>query len=188
MKYQKEIKDIYTEYKIVEKNKIEVEKEIEEKTKYLENLNKVNEIIINFSENIQKEIMDKIQYLVSFFLKTIYGEEYDFIIKNENKRDQLEIKFYLKINDFEREIKNRTIAGGIKSIISFGLRLAIHSVTQPNTPVILMDEPFTELGDYHLQKMLETLKLIPEMLNIQLIIITHLKELLEIADNKIIIE
>lgn len=139
-------------------------------------------------QTVAKQTQEKLQFhisnIVSLALVTIFDEPYEFKVNFVTKRNKTECELL-----FERNGKtiNPLLAsgGGVVDVTSFALRISLWTLQNPKSRnVFLLDEPFKCLSSNLLPKIKTLLEELKNRLNIQFIIVTHSKELFEIADRK----
>lgn len=157
----------------------------------LEEKRKVDLKAIEVLNLVQKATRDVIkntfESLVSYALKAVYQEDYQFKLEFGNRGNLGELNFKLKSpqnKDF-LPIEDCT-AGGSLDIISLALRFVLLQVFSPKFegPVIL-DEPCKMLSKDLSQNEYNFYDFISKKTNRQLIIISHNEKLIEVAANKI---
>lgn len=158
---------------------------IAKEKKLIEYLQMSKASVIKVGEDTQVEVIDYIEDAVTFALQTVYGSEYHFVVDFiYDKRDQVEVKFYLDRNSMLYEPRKDTISGGATDICAFSLRMVIYTLEDPNpAPIIVLDEPFKGVSKGYIPLVSEMIKELSNMLEIQLIISTHTDEIIELADN-----
>lgn len=153
----------------------------------LESSRKAQVIIQKVAKETQEQLQIHISSLVSTALKAVYNNPYKFVCKFETKRGKTECKLLFKRNN--QKIDPLTASGGgVIDVAAFALRIALWSLAPNKTRnVLILDEPFKNINDksriLH-QKLSKMIKMISEKLNIQMIIISMIPELENVA-NKI---
>ncbi len=159
----------------------EKEKEYNELKVYNENLQKARAIVSEAGKFTQTYLKDYIEEMVSTALQAVFEEDYKFVIEFEIKRNQVECKLKIKINEQEMDFKD-CVGGGIIDVTSFALRIVLWSIQNPKTDnVIILDEPFHFIHG-KLENAMKMLKDLSKKLNIQFIIVSQLEELSEGAE------
>jgi len=158
------------------------------KAKFQENkrrtitLKKLKTIVIELAKQSQLSVKKHIENIVTHALKTVYDDEFKFIMEIEQKRDQQEIKFFVKTKSGALlELRKDVTAAGVLDISSLGLKLAIYSLDADSIPIMFYDEPMKNLGDM-ITLGGKVLKSISKSMGIQSFIITHDDRLKEIGD------
>jgi len=116
----------------------------------------------------------------SLALASVFDDPYGLKAEFVQRRGKTECDLW-----FEREgqlIRPLDAAGGGPiDIASLGLRLSLWSLNK-NRPVIVLDEPFKHTSSDLHNKTLALLKRLSDKLNIQIIMVSHSKELITGAD------
>jgi len=146
-------------------------------------LDKLKNLIIDVGQKSQKDIVEYITSTVGLAIKGIFGEEYDFKIEFEIKRDQTECKFFVEKDGLLLEPRLNVQGGGIADVVAFAMHILILTL-EKTPPILIMDEPqFKNVSKEHLDKVAEMVKNLISSMNIQLIMVTHISEMIDIADN-----
>ena len=196
-KYNK-AQDTFTQTKTLlsekTKTKQEHEKELNTTKKEKEELeNKIKKLkkIINFTKDlekirqafsrdgIQKILRQRIAPIISEFARK-YIESFNLDITDILLNEDFDISI---IKEGE-EISIKSISGGEKVAVAIALRLAIAKALAGKISTIIMDEPTTHLDQERRKELIEIMKnFFKEGTTIpQMIIVTHHRELEEIAD------
>ncbi len=170
-------------------------KEVERKIAELEeNLNKLREeleIILKFvgkldnirsafsRDGVQKLLRQKITPLMSEFARN-YVERFNLDITDVSVNEDFDISIIKEGG----EISIKSISGGERVAVAIALRLAIAKALAGKISTIIMDEPTTHLDEERRKELVEIMRsffregaAVPQM-----IIVTHHRELEEIAD------
>ena len=159
------------------KDKIEIVKE------NILNLEKLQKLIIDIGQKSQQNVIGYMEETVTLALKSIFGEEYSFKIVFEMKRDQPECRFYVNKNGLLLEPRFDTMGGGIIDVAALALHVLV-LILEKSPPILIADEPMLKnVSKEHLPAVADMLKRLIKELNIQLIMVTHIPELIDIADN-----
>lgn len=143
-------------------------------------------IIQKVAQETQEQIQFHISNLVTLALEAVFPDPYKFNISFVIKRGKTECELKLEKNGELYDPIDED-GGGIVDITSFALRIALWSLSRTSNTMIL-DEPMKFLSKDLLPKAGEMLKQLSERLNLQFIIVTHLKELEEYADKIFTVE
>jgi DNA repair exonuclease SbcCD ATPase subunit len=169
------------EYNLAKKKTLKSKLQLKIIENKLIELEKIKIIILEIAKQSKEEIKEYIENIVTNALQIVYGNEYSFEMNIHQKRDQEEIYFYLARNDGTLlEFRKDTVAGGMVDIAHLGLRLAILSIINAE-PILLLDEPLKFLGKYSYMGG-QILKELSKEFNLQILLITHDQELVNIAD------
>lgn len=145
---------------------------------YTEARDVVNAVMLS-TQNRAKSVIEDV---VTLALKSVFGETYSFSIEYAVKRNKSEAVLSIKKGG---ELYNAEdeCGGGIIDVVSFGLRIALWSISKQRTaPVFVLDEPGRFLSAEMAPKFGEMLKEVSKLLSLQFIMITHSEILAETAD------
>lgn len=171
----------------------------DEKTKYINLINdleskidileKCLEVFQVLSEMKKEEIKNKIENLVTKGLRTIFERsDYRFEIIMEQKRNVMTAKPLLYSEFQGKEYCSEIMdghGGGLIDVISFIMQIIV-MISMRNTvnQIIIADEPFKHVSRDYLPNVAEFLKYLNEITYVQIIMVTHKSEFLDIADKK----
>lgn len=144
-------------------------------------------IIIAVSKATQEELQYRIEEPVTLALAAVYNE------------DPYKLKAAFEITgrgntecnlEFERNGNSNkpldSSGGGPIDVASFALRIGSWSLSQPRTrPLLVLDEPFRWVSRNKMPLAGQMLKEISKELGLQVIMVTHISELIECADRVI---
>ena len=167
--------------KAISKNRISIAKE----KSSIEVLQKAKAVIIQVGEETQREIKDYIEETITLALQSVYGDDYQFIVEFDyTKREQFEISFYVKHLGIKLEPRKDTCGGGVIDVCSFALRMVCLTLEEPNVEAILiLDEPFKNVSGKFIPSVGQMVVDVTEMLNLQIIMVTHVDGFIETANN-----
>lgn len=130
---------------------------------------------------IHRETVAKIENLVTLCLRAVYERPFDFKLDFKEKRKTVEAKPIIKEGKYEYDPKEDK-GGGMIDLISFAFRIILWNIQEPKTRrLFILDEPFKRAGTY-IVKIGSMLKYLSDKLKIQMIILTHEDELIDICD------
>lgn len=139
----------------------------------------------------QEELEYCVSQLVTECLQSVFSESIEMAVKFVTRRNSTEADILLKNEDgVELAPKDGEGAGAV-DIMAFGLRMVLYSLQRSETnkgvrPVFILDEPFKKLNDptreMH-RKAAGMLKSIVDELDIQIILVTLLPEMEEVANS-----
>jgi len=165
---QKEIKDL------------EGEREGEEKK--IAVLERVVALFNTLGEDSQRELYKKIETIVSYGLRTVFGEDYDFRIVSEVKGKQSTTRFFINVKGAEVDIFSAK-GGGMVCVVGFILQVLTIVFMKDNVrQLLIMDEGLTQLSETYRQNMADVMKKLCEKLGLQIIFVTHQNDYVEVAD------
>ena len=134
----------------------------------------------------EQVLREKIDVVVTQGLKLIFGDEYKSKLEFKISRGQAvlipKIVSLMDGQEIETSIEDSR-GGGIANVCSVLYQIIVLSLVEPKQKKIFFaDEPFRNLSQEHLESAGDFLKVLSERLNIQIVLITHRKELQSIAD------
>ena len=139
-------------------------------------------IVQTVAQKTQEELTFHISDIVSSALSAIFDEPYSFKINFILKRGKTEAEIKL-VRDGEEVDPLSSVGGGVVDVASFALRIAMWSLQNPKSNnVIILDEPMKFLSRELQPKAGRMIKMLSEKLNLQFIIISHDKAIIENAD------
>ncbi len=167
---------------ILEEREKELTVAIKSQTMELHVLEQAQTTIQQVAQSTQAQLEYHINELASLALKSIFDQPYELKVDFVVKRGKTEAEVYF-VKDGVRMSPSNDSGGGAVDVAAFALRLSLWSLQNPKSRnTIILDEPFRFLSkDLH-PKVGDLLKQVSERLGIQLIIVTHEKELQQYAD------
>lgn len=153
----------------------------------LEKLDTIYEKVVvlfnDLGEKQQQVLRRKIESIVSYGLKVVFDEDYRFIVNMEVKGKQVVMDFALELRGFVEEDIMASDGGGVVAIIGFILRLLVVIFLKGRVrQLIIMDEALAQLSSGYRSKMAEFVKELASRIGIQMIIVSHQDEYLDVAD------
>jgi len=146
----------------------------------LEDCIKAREIVQVVAKATQEKIEFQISNLVSLALASVFPDPYEFKVSFVERRNRTECDLLFVKNNEECDPLTAA-GGGAIDVASFALRVAIWSLRKTRA-VFILDEPFKFLSVDLQYKCSAMLKELSEKLNLQLIITSHLPEIISSAD------
>jgi len=147
---------------------------------HLENCQKVRSYVQIVAEQTQKKIEYHISNLVSMALSSVFPDPYEFILRFVQRRNKTEADLIFMKDGNEGDPMDVS-GGGALDVASFALRAAAWSI-KPSRKVLFLDEPGKFISRNLQEKFGEMLKMISNKLGIQLIVISHIPEIINNAD------
>ena len=143
----------------------------------MEDLREAQDITQHVAQQIQQQAHNQIAGAVSRCLEAVFDEPYVFRIHFERKRDRTEVRLV-----FERdglEVSPMTASGGgVVDVAAFALHLSCLVLAKPQPRnVLILDEPFKYVSAEYLPRVRVLLETLSEEMGIQIIMVTHIKEL-----------
>lgn len=143
---------------------------------------KARVILQTVAKETQEEIQIHISDLVSMALSSVFPDPYQFNLDFELKRGKTECNLYFT-KDNKKFNPLQSSGYGVIDIASFSLRVALWSLSNPvSRNTLILDEPFKFVSKDYLSKVAEMIKEISNKMGLQIIMVTHLNELMDSAD------
>jgi len=150
------------------------------------NIEKARIVVQEVANEIQQNIEFHISSIVSLALASVFPDPYEFKVNFVTRRNQTECDMFFVKDGNECDPMDSS-GGGALDIASLALRMAIWSIKQTRA-IQILDEPAKFLSRDMQDKASDMLKKLSESLGIQLIIISHIPEIMEAADRIIHVE
>ena len=181
------IKELYQQSKGM---KIRIEKDLESNKSHLDEMNlrmkrleDAQTFLQKVAQETQEHLKFKIEDIVNLALETCFPHEYSFRLNFNISRGKTEAELVFLSQSSDRPIDPMNASGGgVVDLTSFALRIASYALEQGNDNVIILDEPFRFVSRDLVSRADEILKVLSEKLNLQIILVTHIPELIDVAD------
>lgn len=147
----------------------------------LEALDGCTRIVQSIAGELQNSVRDKIVAIVQAAVDETFPD-LTFNIEFVTRRDKTECDIYIKDQQGSKQNILDGCGGGVKDIISFALRVALWSLDQLSSPVIILDEPFKYVSEGMRYQGANLLQVISKKLGIQFIVVSHVQEIIDCAD------
>ena len=134
------------------------------------------------ASEVQSQLEVKINGIVNLGLQTCFPE-YTFKLEYVPARGKTEVHFVFMRDNEEVDVLNQ-VGGGLLDCIVFTLRLAVFALSNTDN-IIVLDEPFRFMSKSLRPKIAELMTTLSEKMNLQFIYVTHIEELSDCSDNKI---
>lgn len=137
----------------------------------------------NIAQKTQEQLKYQIEDIVNLALETCFPNEYIFKLNFEISRGKTEAKLTFQSYKTGGDIDPiNASGGGVLDLTCFALRLACYVLEHNTNNVIIFDEPFRFLSKDIRQSASEIVKKLSDRLGVQIIMVTHLSEMVDIAD------
>lgn len=198
------MKNILLEKKGERRNLIEQKDKIKEHIKMIKEDLKVlvqsRQLLLDTVKFAREEAKYIIENLVTKSLQYVFEKkDIKFEINIRDLQNTTECDFLI-VEDGEEYDPMESNGGGLIDVISFILRIALIQATNKisleddtdehqikNEAPLILDEPFKHLSEEHIPKVGKFLREISQQLNMQIILITHNKLLMNYGDKKFIV-
>jgi DNA repair exonuclease SbcCD ATPase subunit len=164
----------------LEQTQKELSRQIKAREVRLESLEKVQALIQTTAQETQEKLRYHIEDLVQTALESCFPGEYDFFVKFEIKRGKTEARMYLEKDREEIPPMDGT-GGGVVDIVSLALRLVSWTFSG-TSHVLILDEPMKWLSVDLRPIAGEMLRELSKKLGIQIILVTHDPEIINVSD------
>ncbi len=135
------------------------------------------------AQETQEHLRFQIEDIVNLALETCFPGEYTFQIKFEISRGKTEAELVFLDQKTQRQIDPMNASGGgVVDLTTFALRIACYALERGTDNVIVLDEPFRFLSRDLQQRAGEILKTLSERMNLQIIMVSHIGEIIDVAD------
>ena len=157
----------------------------EELIKEMETVMKSQVLLQNIAGEVQSQLSSKIDTIVNLGLQTCFPE-YNFHLEPVPSRGKTEYHFVFKLGKDEVDPLTQN-GGGFVDLICFLLRVAVFTISNTSSQIVF-DEPFKFVSRTLRPKVAELLSAMSEQMNLQFIYVTHIDELSETANKKILVK
>ena len=170
--------------------KKQVKNDLRAKRNELMNLNQKMKLIEQAQVFLQKVAQDtqsqlklKIEDIVNLALNTVFPDEYLFQVDFNVSRGKTDAELVFVNQKTGGRVDPMTASGGgVVDIVAFALRIAGYVLESNVDNVIILDEPFRFVSKDLVDRAGEILKVLSTKLGLQIIIVTHIPEFVDIAD------
>ena len=157
--------------------KTQVEKDLLSLTKEYEEWLSARVQIQIVAKQTQQSLEYHISEMVTNALATVFDNPYEFKLEFVLRRDKTEAD-RLWLRNGEQYQPN---GGGVRDVSAFALRLAMWKIAK-GTPILLLDEPAKHTSQRLLPRVSALFAQVAKQLGIQIIMVSHAKELIKSAD------
>ncbi len=191
--YTSEIQNIQQKFNTLEANKKYILKSVKRlenslvnKQKYYEATIQARTFLQEVAEQTQKHIEVHISSIVTSAIQSVFdSEDYGeikFVTRFEKRRNKTECDLLFE-DSGEEFVPLESSGGGLLDITSIALRIAFWTISKTRNTIIL-DEPGKFISEDLQYKVSAMLKMLSEKLNIQFIVVSHQRDMIESADKQ----
>jgi len=144
-------------------------------------------LLQEIAQQTQNQLKLHIEDIVNTGLETCFPETYDVHVDFIPKRGKSECDIYLTDIQGNRVNPIEDNGGGLVDIVSFSLRLACWTISSTDN-LIVLDEPFKFLSANLRPLAGELLADLSKKLNLQILMVTHDNEMIDIADKIFVVK
>ena len=135
------------------------------------------------AQSTQEKLKMNIEDIVNLALETCFPNEYKFQLQFNIARGKTDAELLFLSQKTGRPIDPMNCAGGgVVDLTAFALRIASYALEQGTDNVIILDEPMKFVSKDLQTRVGDILKTLSEKLNLQIIMVTHINEMIDIAD------
>ena len=170
--------------------KSQLQKELEVKKRELTRLTNEYNIteeaqvfLQRIAQDTQNKLSLQVEDIINSALDTVFPGEYLFKLMFTSSRNKTEAKlvFYDQKTGKEVDPMNAS-GGGVVDLTAFALRIACYVLENNTANIIILDEPFRFISRDLQERAGTILKELSNRLDIQIIMVTHIKEMIDCAD------
>ena len=169
--------------KQIENNLAEEKKQLDELNVRIKLLEQAQLFLQKVAQDTQSKLKLQIEDIVNLALNTVFPDEYLF---------QVEFNIFRGKTDAELVFINQTTGGkidpmnasggGVIDIVAFALRISAYVLENGVDNVIILDEPFRFVSKDLVERAGEILRVLSTKLQLQVVLVTHIPELIDVAD------
>lgn len=186
------IERVKGERDILQRQLISVRKDQEYESKELEFIAEAQQILQQTATQTQNRLSFHISEFITSALQSIWGENaYKYELRFVEKRNRTEVEMVLKTQDGEVSLDNLNnirSGGGVLDIVALALRIALWSLQPNKQPMMILDQPLSNLDMNHLPKAGQLIDELSNKLGMQFVMINHNPALADIADKTFYVE
>lgn len=135
------------------------------------------------AQETQEHLKFQVEDVVNLALETCFPGEYNFQILFNVSRGKTDAELVFFDQKTNRQIDPMNASGGgVVDLTCFALRIACYALEQGTDNVIVLDEPFRFLSRDLQSRAGEILKILSDKMHLQIILVTHIGELINITD------
>ena len=152
----------------------------------LDNLNQAKFLMTEVQQAVMVRFKERVESLVTMAINSVYDRKLGFELIFEEKHGQMECRpiLYEFVGGFKEiyDDPEDDVGGGLLDVTSIAFRIVLWALEEPKSrPIFWLDEPGKNMGAL-IGLFGQILKKLSHELHLQMIIITHDQELIEIGD------
>lgn len=165
--------------KQLDENKQEL-KTVNSKIKLLE---EAQLFLQTIAQKTQQKLKFQIEDVVNIALDTVFPNEYEFEILFNISRGKTDAELVFKDKRSGKRIDPiEASGGGVCDVCSFALRIACYALQNKTDNIIILDEPMKFVSKDLVNRTAEILKTLSDKLDLQILMVTHIPEFIDVAD------
>jgi len=179
--FKQKLIELKTIKKMKETQLFEIQEASKEQEIFLVNAEKARLVCQTVASEIQKDLEYQISNIVTLALTSV-GFSYQFKTQFVERRNQTECDmFFVKDGNEVDDLFEGGSGFGAIDVASIALRMAYWSIKKTRA-LLILDEPSRDLSRDMQEKCSEMIKMLSTELGIQIIVVSHIPELIESAD------
>ena len=169
--------------KQIENNLIQNKSMLENLNKRIKLLEQAQAFLQKVAQDTQSQLKFQIEDIVNLALETCFPNEYEFQLQFNVARGKTDAELAFLSQKTGRPIDPMNASGGgVVDITCFALRIASYALEQGVDNVIILDEPFRFISRDLQARAGEILKSLSTKLGLQIVMITHIGQMIDVAD------
>lgn len=180
--YRRKVDALQAEHRLLGEQIDREAKRLETLKQDAEYIDKARVLIQQAALQTQETLKIRLTAIVTTALRTVFiDKDLAFSVRFESKRGRTEAVLEVGENGiFTDPIEGH--GGGVVDVVSFALRAAFWSISRTRS-VLILDEPFRFLSRDLQSSAAEMIRTLSDKLGLQILMVTHVEELKEVADN-----
>lgn len=173
-------KGAYSQIQKSLKETIELKKYSEKKLKLIE---EAQIFLQTVAQSTQEKLKFQIEDIVNIALETVFPDEYEFKIEFNVSRGKTDAELVFLDKRTGQTIDPMDAAGGgVVDLTCFALRIASWSLEKTCDNVLILDEPMKFVSRDLIFNVCEIMQRLSKKLNLQIILVTHIPEFVNVSD------
>lgn len=162
------------------KETVELKKESEKKLKLVE---QAQVFLQKVAQSTQEKLKFQIEDIVNLALESVFPNEYEFKIEFNVSRGKTDAELvFLDKRTGQTIDPMEASGGGVIDLTCFALRISAWALESGTDNLIILDEPFKFVSRDLQERAGEILKTLSEKMKLQILMVTHIPEFIEVAD------
>lgn len=154
--------------------------QLEERQKLIE---KSQAFLQRVAQQTQEHLKFQVEDIVNLALETCFPGEYTFQIMFNISRGKTDAELVFLDQKTGRQVDPMNASGGgVVDLTCFALRIACYALERGIDNVIVLDEPFRFLSRDLQERAGEILRTLSKKMNLQIILVSHIGEIINVAD------
>lgn len=162
------------------KETVELKKESEKKLKLVE---QAQVFLQKVAQSTQEKLKFQIEDIVNLALESVFPNEYEFKIEFNVSRGKTDAELvFLDKRTGQTIDPMEASGGGVIDLTCFALRISAWALESGTDNLIILDEPFKFVSKDLVSRAGDILKKLSEKMKLQVVMVTHIPEFIDIAD------